>query len=180
MQLLKAHGLEPGKDVTIEFKSEPAEIVSIIETSTSTWPVYMFPQPYAASVMRQYESKGLSLLFDVSEEWSKLGNGEMVTACIMVRKEFAEANPGAVKTLLNEYAASADWVNSNVSEAADLTEKYIGIKAVIGRIAIPKCKVVCITGKEMKTSAQEFFRVLFDQNPASVGGKLPGDDFYLK
>ena len=178
--LLRANGLEPGRDVTIEFKSEPAEIASLIETSTSTWPVYMFPQPYAASVMRQYESKGLSLLFDVPDEWARLGNGDMVTACIMVRKEFAQANPGAVRILLQEYAASAEWVNSNVSEAAELTEKYINIKAVIGRIAIPQCKVVCITGREMKRSAQEFFRVLYEQNPASVGGKLPDDDFYLQ
>jgi len=30
----------------------------------------------------------------------------------------------------------------------------------------------------MKTSVEGYFQVLFDQNPASVGGTLPGDDFY--
>ena len=44
--------------------------------------------------------------------------------------------------------------------------------------ALPYCNIVCITGEEMKSSVQGYFQVLFDQNPQSVGGALPGDDFY--
>ena len=30
----------------------------------------------------------------------------------------------------------------------------------------------------MKTSMDKYLKVLFEANPKSVGGKLPGEDFY--
>ena len=30
----------------------------------------------------------------------------------------------------------------------------------------------------MKKYIEAYLKVLYEQNPASVGGKLPGDDFY--
>ncbi len=179
--LLTKHGLDPDKDVHLEFKSEPAEIVSEMELISAADPLFMFPQPYATVAMNKFEANGLRQVFDLAEEWDKLGeDSKMVTACLMVRKEFADAHPEAVANLLKEYEASAKWVNSNVDQAAELTEKYISIKAAVAKKAIPLCSVVCITGAEMKTAAEGYLKVLFDFKPAAVGGKLPADDFYLK
>ena len=79
---------------------------------------------------------------------------------------------------LKEYAASTGYVNANVAEAAQLVGQYDIVEASVAEKAIPYCNIVCITGEEMKTSVEGYFQVLFDQNPASVGGTLPGDDFY--
>ena len=175
--LLTKNGLDPDKDVTIEFKSEPAEILALYEASKNAGFTAMLPQPYATAAVTKYPE--LKQIFDLTAEWDKLGEGSrMVTACMMVRKEFAEQNPEAVGILLKEYAASAEWVNKNVDEAAALTEKYINIKTAVAKNAIPKCSVVCISGSEMKTAAEQYLKVLFDQNPAAVGGKLPAEDFY--
>ncbi len=179
--LLSKNGLQPGKDVTIEFKSEPAEIVAMLKTGgdAAKKAVVMLPQPFATAAQTQVE--GLAVVMDLASEWDKLADGSrMVTACIMVRKEFAEAHPEAVAALLKEYKASAEWVNQNVDKAAELTEKYINIKAGVAKKAIPLCSVVCITGSDMKAAAAPYLKVLFDANPASVGGKLPADDFYLQ
>ena len=177
--LLQQNGLEPGRDVTIEYKSEPAEIIALYEASGSTGFCAMLPQPYATAAVTKYPE--FRQLFDLASEWDKLGGGSrMVTACLMVRREFAEADPEAVAILLKEYEASAQWVNANVDQAAELTEKYINIKAAVAKKAIPGCSVVCISGSEMKTAAESFLKVLYDQNPAAVGGKLPAEDFYLK
>ena len=35
-----------------------------------------------------------------------------------------------------------------------------------------------IAGEEMKAQIAPFFQVLFNANPKSVGGQLPGEDFY--
>ena len=177
--LLTKNGLDPDKDVTIEFKSEPAEILALYETmdANSKGFYFMLPQPYASVASTKYPE--ITKIFDLSAEWDKLGeDSKMITACIMVRKEFAEQNPEAVEILLKEYAASADWVNANVDDAAALVEKYIGTKAAIAKKAIPLCNIVSITGSEMKKAVGAYYKVLFDFNPASVGGKLPADDFY--
>ena len=77
--------------------------------------------------------------------------------------------------------ADAAKTRSEINALPDGTfcEAYVKLLCQI-RERYPQCKVVCITGREMKRSAQEFFRVLYEQNPASVGGKLPAEDFYLQ
>ena len=57
-------------------------------------------------------------------------------------------------------------------------EKYDIIKAAVAKQALPYCNIVCITGQEMKDAAQGFLTVLFGANPSSIGGALPGEDFY--
>lgn len=44
--------------------------------------------------------------------------------------------------------------------------------------ALPYCNIVCLTGEEMKSALSGYLQVLFDQDAKSVGGKLPGDEFY--
>ena len=177
--LLAKHGLDPDKDVKIEFKSEPAEILSMYASSDKKESLYfMLPQPFASVAQTQYPE--LTKILDLSAEWDKLGeDSKMITACLMVRREFAEKNPDAVATLLKEYEASASWVNANTEEAAALTEKYINIKAPVAKKALPLCNIVCITGEEMKKAASAYYKVLFDSNPASVGGAMPAGSFYL-
>ena len=51
-------------------------------------------------------------------------------------------------------------------------------KAPIAKQALPQCNIVCITGQEMKDALSGYLSVLFEQDAASVGGQLPGEDFY--
>ena len=44
--------------------------------------------------------------------------------------------------------------------------------------AIPECYITFIDGEDLRTILGGYLEVLYDANPASVGGSLPGDDFY--
>ena len=48
----------------------------------------------------------------------------------------------------------------------------------IAKKAIPDASIVCITGADLKPALEGYFQVLFNADPASVGGTLPADDFY--
>ena len=99
--------------------------------------------------------------------------------CVVVRSEFAEQNPDALDAFLAEYQASIEYVNQNTDEAAQLIANYeIVASAEIAKQALPACNIVYIDGVTMKDSLANFFDVLLEANPASVGGKIPGDDFY--
>ena len=117
---------------------------------------------------------------DLTEEWDKLGaDSSMVTGVAVIRKEVADANPGAVENFINEYNSSVDWVNANVSDAAALIENYDIVKAAVAEKAIPACHIVCVTGEAMKSELSGYLNVLAEQAPEAVGGKLPDDDFYF-
>lgn len=173
--LLEENGLDPAADVTIEWKSEPTEIVA--QMAAQDHVIALLPQPFVTVAQSKFEDLAISM--DLTEEWDKLDNGsQLITAGLVVRTEFAKEHPQAVADFLEEYNASTAYVNENVAEAAQLVEQYDIVEAAVAEKAIPYCNIVCITGQEMMTSVQGYFQVLFDQNPQSVGGTLPGDDFY--
>ena len=138
----------------------------------------MLPQPFVTVAMGQVE--GLKVALDLTEEWEKLDNGtRFITAGLVVRKEFAEKYPKQLAKFLEEYKASTEYLNTNVTEGAALVEKYGIVKAAVAEKAIPACNVVYLDGDEMKTAVDGYLNILFEANPKAVGGKLPGSDFYL-
>lgn len=174
--LLSQNGLDPEKDLTIEWKSEPTEIVAAMKAGGDV--VAVLPQPFVTVAGTQVE--GLRTVFDFTAEWDKLNNGSrLVTAGIIVRAAFAEEHPEALERFLADYRASVAYANENAKDAAVLVEKYGIVKAAVAEKAIPYCNIVCISGAEMLPVIKGYLNVLYEQNPASVGGKLPADDYYL-
>ena len=101
--------------------------------------------------------------------------------CLVARKDFVEEHPDAVRQFLEEYAASAAFANDNTEECAKIVAE-LGIigSEELAQKAIPNCNIVCIQGAEMKEKVSDFFQVLFDANPQSIGGALPDEDFYYQ
>lgn len=176
--LLSAAGLDPDKDVTIEFKSEATEIAALLSDAEDA--VAMLPQPYVTTVMMNNEKVRIAL--DVTAEWEALTNGEssVVTGVIVAQKSFIEENKAAVDAFLAEYALSTQYANEETESAAELVEKFGIFKAAVAKKAMPYCNIVCIQGSEMEQKAGAYLNTLYEQAPNAVGGKLPETDFYYK
>lgn len=176
--ILAQNGLAVGKDVTVEYKSEAAEVLSAMQLSSGS-PIAMLPQPYVTTVLAQMETARVAL--DLTAEWNKVSGGnELVTGVALVRKDFAAQNADALAQWLEDYAASVEKCTTELSATAELVVQY-GIipKAPIAEKAIPACNIVLITGDAMKQSVSNYLSVLHAQNPEAVGGQLPDDAFYL-
>ena len=50
----------------------------------------------------------------------------------------------------------------------------------IAEAALPYCNIVCITNDEMEKALSGYLEVLYNADKSSVGGNLPGEDFYYK
>lgn len=174
--ILSENGIDPDNDVTIDFKSEATEVVAAIAQAETA--VAMLPQPYVTVASGKVE--GLEVVIDLNEEWAKINpDTDIVTGVVVVRKEFAEANPEAVKRFLAEYQLSVSAVTEDADAAAKLVVKH-GIfenEAVIAK-AIPACNITFIAGEAMKAPVNTYLGVLYEQNNKSVGGALPEEDFF--
>jgi NitT/TauT family transport system substrate-binding protein len=83
-----------------------------------------------------------------------------------------------VRDFLEAYRYSTQFVNANPAQAAVWIDE-IGIAAAeIAEKAIPACNITYIDGEEMRRLLSGFLAVLHAQNPQSIGGELPGDEFY--
>ncbi|MBP3333822.1 MAG: ABC transporter substrate-binding protein [Clostridia bacterium] len=176
--ILKENGLTVGKDVTVEYKSEAAEVLAALKQGKAD--IAMLPQPAATKATKAVE--GVRIALDLNAEWAKTGEGAaLVTGVLVVNAKFAKENPKAVETLLKDYKASCELVSSDLDKIAQYVVEF-GIggidNAAIAKIAVPLCNIKYIAGEEMKTVVSGYLKVLFDSNPASVGGEMPADSFY--
>ena len=173
--ILSKNGIDPDNDVNIEFMAEHAELAAQMTAGMAT--IGMLPEPNVTSVLMNNQDVRIAL--DLTKEWKEVSGTELVQGCIIVSADFAEKYPDALKTFLEEYKTSVDFVNANVDEAAVLTEEAgIVPKAAIAKKAIPNCNIVLITGEEMKEPVSAMLNVLYEAAATAVGGKLPDDGFY--
>lgn len=176
--LLRENGIDPETDVTIQWASEHAECLAALQADPSI--VCMLPQPFATSALAKVE--GARIALDLTEVWDETvaangGDSQLITGVAVARSAFASEHPAAVEELLDAYAASVDFVNDDPSAAAQLIEAADIVTAQVAERAIPYCNIVCMTGAEMAGALTGYLQTLYDADPASVGGAMPGDDF---
>ena len=177
--ILTENGIDPEKDVTIEWKSEHAECLAALLAEDNA--IAMLPQPFVTTA--QTKSDKIQVRLDLTAEWDAIQTNseapsQLITGVVVVRKQYAQENPEAVEAFLKSYAESVEYVNANVEDAAQLVGKYEIVPAAVAQKAIPACNITCITGADMQQKLSGYLNVLFEQNPKAVGGALPADDFY--
>lgn len=173
--LLDQNGIS---DCEIEFKSESTEVAAVLAEDPAK--IAVLPQPFVTVACAQNEA--ISVAFSLEDEWQTATNGlGMVTGVTIVRNDFLKDHKAAVETFLKEHAESVNAANTDLDKTAALVvEKEIIGKEPLAKKAIPACNVVCITGDSVKKNLEAYLTVLFNSDPKSVGGKLPGEEFYFK
>ena len=179
--LLEGNGLDPEKDVTVEYKSEHAECLAALLSNEGS--VAVLPQPFVTTAQMKQESVHVAL--DLTAEWAKLQEGSdepsaMLTGIVIARTDYVAEHPEEVSKFLDGYKASVEYVNANVEDAAKLIAAFDIVPEAVAQKALPYCQIVFIEGAEMKEQLSVYLKVLFDQNPQSVGGALPDDAFYFQ
>ncbi|MEA5060408.1 MAG: MqnA/MqnD/SBP family protein [Candidatus Pelethousia sp.] len=170
--LLEKNGLQ---DVKVEYYAEHSELATLLVSGDVK--LGMLPEPNVTAAMAQ--NADLRVALDLTEEWNKVSDTELVQGCIIARKSAMEGRETEISQFLKDYESSTAFVNQKHEEAALLIEQYgIMAKAALAKQAIGNCNIVCMTGDEMKAAADGMLQVLFTANPKSVGGAVPGDDFY--
>lgn len=175
--LLLANGLNPATDVIVEYKSEAGELVAALQQKPDA--VAVLPQPFVTTLQATSPQYRTALV--LADEWTKVHPGSrMVTGVTIVRTQFAQEHPEAVRTFLAEHQKSTEFANQKPAEAAPLVVKAgIVPDAKLAEKAILACKIVHLTGTEAKSALSGYLEVLHKANPESIGGMVPGDDFYL-
>lgn len=177
--ILKENGLTPGEDVQIEWKSEHTECVAALAEHEDA--IALLPQPFVTTAQSKNDS--LRVALDLTEEWDNIqkengGNSSLMTGVTVVRTEFVQEHPEIVEDFMERYQESVTFVNDHAEEAAKMIGNYDIIPEEIAKKALPECNIVYIDGAEMKEKLSGYLEVLKQENPQSVGGALPADEFY--
>ena len=159
----------------VQFYPTAEEVMTAAVAGTAAY--VMLPEP-SASVLRSKKDVMVTI-FDLTSVWDNCADSPLVMGSLVVSAEFAEAYPEAVADFLQEYAASVAYTHSNPEEAAALIAAHgIVPNAAIAASALEFCNLICITGAEMQETVEGYYEILFDYNPAAVGGAVPDEAFY--
>jgi len=177
--ILRGNGLDPEADLTVEFKSEHAECLAAMLQDESI--VAMLPQPFAT--VAQAKAQDMRVALDLTAEWDALqayaeAPSAMVTGIAVARAAFIEENPEAVAQFMADYAESVKFAQDDVEGAAKLIGQFDIFETGPAQKALPFCNIVFIDGEAMKAKLGGYLAALMAQDPAAVGGALPGDEFY--
>lgn len=178
--ILQQNGIDPKKDVTIEYKAEHSECVALLASEKNA--IAMLPQPFVT--VAQTKEPNIKVSLDMNKEWEKLqtedNNSALITGAVVVRTEFLKEHTELVNQFMDSYKESVDFVNNNVDEASTLIGKFDIVPAKVAKIALPYCNIVFIEGKEMKSKLGGYLSILIEQNKKAVGGSIPDDAFYYQ
>lgn len=176
--LLEKNGLDPDKDVKIQYCSEATEVTAQMAAAQKD-AIAVLPQPYVTTAGMKDPS--LRVALDLTAEWDKVSDSQLVTGVTVVRTQYAQEHPDVVEAFLQEYAQSVRTANTDLDRTAALCEQQgVVAKAAIAKKALPACNIVCRTGDEMQKDVSAYLSVLCAADPAAVGGKLPDEGFYWK
>ncbi len=176
--LLKKTGYEGS--FNLEFKSTPFEILNLLIDAPNT--VAILPQPFVALAQMMLGDSPLYVPVDITTEWDKAfadTGSQAVTTTTIVNKQFLEEHEQAVVEYLQRAGSSVAWSQQNMDEAASRqVELETFLNNDVAADAMPYIDMVNLVGEEMREALSGFVDELYAANPDSIGGAIPGEDFY--
>ncbi|MCK9473094.1 ABC transporter substrate-binding protein [Sulfurimonas sp.] len=185
-QLLKKEGLDPQKDFELVYVANPIDAMQMLIMRRIDHS--LLAEPAISMALRKTKSFPISIVapelyrsVDLQKEWGEVfdNSGDIPQAGIAVMGHIKDAH--LIKRFQEEYAKSLEWYKTNPKEAGKLVAKTIDMlneDAISDSIAHVRLKSV--TATEAKKELEFFFNILKEEDPKSIGGKLPDDNFYYK
>jgi NitT/TauT family transport system substrate-binding protein len=169
-------------DVRLEFETEGSTIAAGIKVANSKYDYALLPHPAATVAITG--PGAATEAFNLSDEWKKYHpDSDIITAVLVVRTAYLKNNRVTFAKFLEEYRQSIAFVtdDGNLDTAAGYVVDMGIVPALpLAKAALPKCGITYIDATDMRSILTDFYQVLYDQNPRSIGGKLPMDNFYYE
>lgn len=181
--VLKAHGLEMGKDVKVEWLASHADVNTRLLKTAGT--VAMLPEPFVSTALTK-GGDNVKDLFDMNTLWSEATSQDFPMGVLIAQKDFVENRSDDLKAVLSALKASIETVNQASDDAAQMiVDKGFLADPEIAKKAIPNCSLCLYSDADGDSSFEKgaeimktFNKTMFDVTPQAVGGKLPEDDLY--
>ena len=175
--LCQKNGLTVGEDIIIDNTyAQPADLRTAVAAGEVS--IAVLPEPML-TIAKSSNDK-LTTVLDLTAEWDKVSEeGSLVQGCVVVRKDFAETHPNEISAFLTDYAASIAYLTEADADVAGVIETSgVFAKGAVAAKALPNCNICFISGADMKAPMNAFLNIMFNTQPTSIGGAVPGDDFY--
>jgi NitT/TauT family transport system substrate-binding protein len=171
-------GLESGRDYTPVYSLAYPEIAAQLAAGKLACAV--LPEPFATQAMML--NKSIASPIDLDKLWTEAtGLSSYPMSLFVVSGKLAGARPDVIQSIAASYRSSIAKTVADPAATARLAESLdLGMKAAVAQAAIPKSNYVYRTAADARASIEATLSLFLGEDPQSIGGKLPGADFYGK
>lgn len=184
-EIAKAQGLSPKKDFKLRYLNSPIDAMQMLILRRVDHA--LLAEPATSIALRKTGSFPLKLVAPdlyrsnmLEQEWgetfkvkAKIPEAGMAVAGSLSNNQYV------IKRFNEEYKKSLQWYKNNPKEAGELAAEYIKMLDSKGVAdSINYAKLDAVNAKDAKKNLEFFFKVLKNNNPKTIGGKLPDNGFY--
>ncbi|MDC7222592.1 MAG: ABC transporter substrate-binding protein [Spirochaetales bacterium] len=177
--LMEEKGLDPEADLTLHYVSASSELAPAFITGKSAFSI--MPEPMLSVV--KTKKPDTHVMIDLQQVWSELYRTESgyPQVTLVVSGALAREHGDYVEAFVEEFSRSVAWMNENPAEAGELGASLMPeMAAPVLAASLPGCNMSFVPASEVRADLEAYYQVLFDFNGDTIGGALPGDDFYLE
>ncbi|MCW8838895.1 MAG: ABC transporter substrate-binding protein, partial [Thiovulaceae bacterium] len=183
-QLLKKQGLDPKKDFDLKYVSTPIDAMQMLILRRVDH--CLLAEPAISVALRKTKSFPVSIIapdlyrsVDLQDEWARVFNTDnsipQAGMAVMGRMK----NKHIIKRFLEEYDKSLSWYKQNPQKAGVLVADKIDMLTKDGvSDSIPHVNLNNVKAADAKEKLEFFFNILKEEDPKSIGKKLPDNSFY--
>ncbi len=174
--LAEKESMEAGRDFTALFNLASPEMAAQLAAGRISCAV--LPEPFATQAIML--NKSISSPINLDALWKeRTGLESYPMSLFVVSRRLTEAHPEVVQRIAEAYEASIKKTLEDPAATGKLVEELgLGMKAAIAQAAIPKSAYVYSSALEARASIEALLSLFLASDPQSVGGKLPGANFY--
>lgn len=172
---LSQHGLRRGDNIELVYSTHP-EIAQLIALDKTKYAIDV--EPFVTA--NKENNENYIVISDYVDEWKKTeGNEYSLPAFgLITNNDFSSKNKELIKTFNEEYKKALEWTLENPNEAGVLTEKHLNLDRKLIEKAMPNFKFDYKTSIDAQKDIEKYCNVLLSFKPASIGGKIPDENFY--
>jgi NitT/TauT family transport system substrate-binding protein len=180
-RLLAHHGLEAGRDIQVDTTGSPIEAIQLVLAGRID--AALVPEPAATAAILRGAAQGRTIhrVMDVQAEWARATGGPAILpqAGLAVTESFLGANGPLVERVQAALATAVQAVNAAPSIAAGHSAAAFELPMPVIERAIPHSNLVATPAREARGDLERLFTTIARNDASVIGGRLPGEAFYL-
>ncbi|MDJ1160270.1 ABC transporter substrate-binding protein [Chelatococcus sp. SYSU_G07232] len=180
-RLLAKAGLQPGKDVALDYAGSPPEATQMLLAGHADAALLAEPAATAAVLRSKLSLRGLGRAIDCQREWAKAtgGSGFIPQAGLAVTRAFIdEVGRDGLVRLQQSLQSAVQFVVEHPVRASLATATELGLLGPVVAEAIPHSNLAALPASSIRRELEAFFTLLAEDDLRIIGGKLPDDGFY--
>lgn len=150
------------------------EVLQLLASGKAQYAV--LPEPVVSGLRMQVEQ--ITDVIDFDQYWLEAFGEHLPQTGIFVREPWAKEHPQYIEAFQQLFSQAVQQVETDLVDVIPLAAEAFGLPEMVIQNALPRLQFGVEGASEAKDGIERYLKVLYDVNPAVIGGKKPDEAFY--